>query len=85
MLMGVADCRMVTVCPGTPGAIWPATVWMTRLVAGMVAKAMVGFSSRPREECVSGTASPVGGRGHELRVSGTDTGKSHRFSKGKVH
>lgn len=44
---GVAGCRMVTVCPGTPGAIWLATVWMTRPVAGMVANAMVGFSSKP--------------------------------------
>lgn len=50
MLTGVAGCRMVTVCPGTPGPIWLATVWMTRLAAGMVAKAMAGFSSRPREE-----------------------------------
>lgn len=47
MLTGAAGCRMVTVCPGTPGAIWLATVWMTRLAAGMVANAMVGFSSVP--------------------------------------
>lgn len=47
MVTGVAGCRMVTVCPGTPGAIWLATVWMTRLAAGMVANAMVGFSSKP--------------------------------------
>lgn len=47
MVTGVAGCRMVTVCPGTPGAIWLATVWMTLLAVGMVAKAMVGFSSKP--------------------------------------
>lgn len=47
MVTGVAGCRMVTVCPGTPGAIWLATVWITRLAAGMVANAMVGFSSKP--------------------------------------
>jgi hypothetical protein len=47
MVTGVAGCRMVTVCPGTPGAIWLATVWMTRLAAGIVANAMVGFSSKP--------------------------------------
>lgn len=47
MLTGAAGCRMVTVCPGTPGAIWLATVWMTRLAAGMAANAMVGFSSAP--------------------------------------
>lgn len=47
MVTGAAGCRMVTVWPGTPGAIWLATVWMTRLAAGMVANAMVGFSSRP--------------------------------------
>ena len=53
MVSGVAGCRMVTVCPGTPGAIWLATVWMTRLAAGMVANAMVGFSSRPTGRSIS--------------------------------
>lgn len=47
MVTGVAGCRMVTVCPGTPGAIWLATVWITLLAAGIVANAIVGFSSKP--------------------------------------
>lgn len=47
MVTGAAGCRMATVCPGTPGVIWLATVWMTLLAVGMVAKAMVGFSSKP--------------------------------------
>lgn len=58
MVTGVAGCRMVTVCPGTPGAIWLATVWMTRLAAGMVANAMVGFSSRPMGRSISEPCPP---------------------------
>lgn len=53
MVTGVAGCRMVTVCPGTPGAIWLATVWITRLAAGIVANAMVGFSSKPVGQAAS--------------------------------
>lgn len=47
-------------CPGTPGAIWLATVWMTRLAVGMVANAMVGFSSRPEEKGCQNPIRPMG-------------------------
>lgn len=47
-------------CPGTPGAIWLATVWMTPPAAGIVANAMVGFSSRPLASLPrSSTAAPA--------------------------
>lgn len=70
-------------CPGTPGAIWLATVWITRLAAGMVASAMVGFSSKPAgaahvratvtalRGCPQGGA---GGQGPEAGTLGKDLG-----------
>lgn len=74
MVTGVAGCRMVTVCPGTPGAIWLATVWMTRLAAGMVANAMVGFSSKPAGRKYVSTHVAI--RFHVCRSRTATTGES---------
>lgn len=89
MVTGVAGCRMVTVCPGTPGAIWLATVWMTLLAVGMVAKAMVGFSSKPAGgKCVRTWRpgpSATRAQGRDSRLSGTDARRTRWFSREKSH